>query len=127
MRLSQTKFSKILGISRGAYQNYKNESRNIPAVLISRLVIDHGVDARWLLTGHANVITNIDGQLIADCMMLRTLIDKRLNEIDRSIPDNKKADAIKFLIQARQSKGDYSRYDRDLMNQLIENYKSEQV
>jgi len=119
MKLSQAKFSDLLGISRGAYQNYKNESRNLPAVLLAKLVIDHGVDARWLLTGHAKVITDFDGQLIADCMMLRSLIDKRLEETKGSIPDNKKGDIIKFLIQSRQTKGEQSRYDRDLMIQLM--------
>lgn len=125
MKLTQIKFSDLLGISRGAYQNYKNESRSLPAYVIAKLVIDHGVDARWLLTGHVKVITDFDGQLITDCMMLRSLIDQRLAETNSSIPDNKKGDIIKILLQARQTKGDYSRYDRDLMIQLITTYVSE--
>lgn len=118
-KLSQRVFAKIVGKSRTAYINYENGERAVPDCVLRRVVDTFGTDARWLLTGHPQVLSGEDGQLIADTNMLRTPIDRCLDKNGWYLPDGMKSDIIQMVVKRRAEGTNDTIYDREALREMV--------
>ena len=119
---TQAEFADRLGIPRSSYKNYETGIRPVPFSLIQTLVIEEGVDARWLIAGRTELLNAQDNQLIKDCMMLRSVMDRKLAEKNMTLTDDQKGDIIMLLVEKRSGEVETAPYDRDLLCQLMRSF-----
>jgi len=96
LQMAQPAFAASIGLSPRAYQNYERGERELPAVALRSLYLNHQVSPVWLLTGEED--HSIDGSLDgAKLQSILEAVESRLQIMKRVLPPGKKAKLVSLL------------------------------
>lgn len=79
--LSQEKFSKIVGISKGAVGSYENDKQTPSATVIMSICDNFNIEPRWILKGEGEKFDNKAINNYSDLMKHNIFMDTQENKI----------------------------------------------
>ena len=126
MCMNQQEFADFLAIGRSTYSLYKSGKRSVPHCVFDNLIAEVGVDARWIVTGHAELANSNNEQLIQDCVLIYGLIDRCICRNQIEITDRQRTDVIHMMVVRREEDGKDSFYDRGYLDMLVRKFTNNQ-